>query len=212
MPKAKPTQVIVHRIELQQSERDMLELAVAGNVATNAVSAAGAFFSGVGNMLAPFAPAFGALAALWIGDKTLDVIRSDAEQRKEEIEQEYASNKSVYDSIIAAGVSSKFAEGGWEAVCSRESRIELVRGQYNPFGSAETMTGLGRPIPNWYLTQLLRFLDTVCNNLGNVGNQTPSELWVQWMSEEEYGQSAYYEDTNGSTWEAFKKGIGTLFD
>ena len=211
MPKAKPTQVIVHRIELQQSERDMLELAVAGNVATNAVSAAGSVLSGIGNMLVPFAPAFGALAALWIGDKTLDVIRSECRAKKEEIEQEYASNKSVYDSIIAAWLSSKFAEGGWDAVCSRDNRIELLRGQYNPFGSAG-MTGLGRPIPQWYLNQLLQFLDTVCNNLGNVGNQTPSELWVQWMSEEEYGQSAYYEDTNGSTWGALRKGLGTFFD
>ena len=33
MPKAKPTQVIVHRIELQEKEREMLEVATAANVA-----------------------------------------------------------------------------------------------------------------------------------------------------------------------------------
>ena len=32
MPKAKPDQVIVHRIELQEKERDLLEAAVAGKV------------------------------------------------------------------------------------------------------------------------------------------------------------------------------------
>ena len=32
MPKARPTQVIVHRIELQEKERDLLEAAVAGKV------------------------------------------------------------------------------------------------------------------------------------------------------------------------------------
>ena len=37
MPKAKPTQVIVHRIELQEKERDMLELYVAGRTAKNLV-------------------------------------------------------------------------------------------------------------------------------------------------------------------------------
>jgi len=39
MPKSKPTQVIVHRIELQTSEREMLELAVFGNMATNTIQA-----------------------------------------------------------------------------------------------------------------------------------------------------------------------------
>ena len=35
MPKAKPTQVIVHRIELQEKEREMLEVYVAGKTARN---------------------------------------------------------------------------------------------------------------------------------------------------------------------------------
>jgi len=37
MPKAKPTQVIVHRIELQEKERDMLEAVVAGQTVKNVV-------------------------------------------------------------------------------------------------------------------------------------------------------------------------------
>ncbi len=37
MPKAKPTQVIVHRIELQEKERDMLEVYVAGKTVRNMV-------------------------------------------------------------------------------------------------------------------------------------------------------------------------------
>jgi len=211
MPKAKPTQVIVHRIELQESERDMLELAVIGNVATNAVSAAGAIFSGVGNMLAPFAPAFGALAALWIGDRTLDLVKQDAEERKAEIEREYADGKSIYDTIIAAWLNAKYAEGGWDAVCSQQSRQELIKGQYNPFLGGRT-EGLPAPIPQFYFDELLRFLDFVCSeDAVNLGDATPGALWVQWMSEENYGQAAYYYDTNGSTWEAFKKGIGTFF-
>ena len=35
MPKAKPTQVIVHRIELQEKERDMLETLVVGKTVKN---------------------------------------------------------------------------------------------------------------------------------------------------------------------------------
>ncbi len=37
MPKAKPTQVIVHRIELQEKERDALEAIVAGQTVKNVV-------------------------------------------------------------------------------------------------------------------------------------------------------------------------------
>ena len=37
MPKAKPTQVIVHRIELQEKERDMLETLVVGKTVKNVV-------------------------------------------------------------------------------------------------------------------------------------------------------------------------------
>ena len=41
MPKAKPTQVIVHRIELQEKERDLAAAAIAGNFAGKAIQAAG---------------------------------------------------------------------------------------------------------------------------------------------------------------------------
>ena len=130
MPKAKPTQVIVHRIELQESEREMVELAVAGNVVTNAVSAAGAVFTGIGNMLAPFDKVLQALAVLWIGDRTLDAVREDGERRKEQIEAEYAENKFGYDQMISAWLRMKYADGGWDAVCSEASRIELHEGQF----------------------------------------------------------------------------------
>jgi len=40
MPKAKPTQVIVHRVELQEKEREMMELYVAGKTARNLVEPA----------------------------------------------------------------------------------------------------------------------------------------------------------------------------
>ena len=40
MPKAKPTQVIVHRIELQEKERDMLETLVVGKTVKNLVEPA----------------------------------------------------------------------------------------------------------------------------------------------------------------------------
>ena len=69
MPKAKPTQVIVHRIELQQSERDAFEAALAGNFVTNAVSAAGSVLTGFGAALAPFSGVLTAIGAAYLAEK-----------------------------------------------------------------------------------------------------------------------------------------------
>ena len=209
MPKAKPTQVIVHRIELQESEREMLELAVAGNVVTNAVSAAGTVFTGIGNMLAPFAPAFGALTALWIGDRTIDAVREDGARRKEIIEEEYVESRSIYDQIISAWLIAKFSEGGWDAVCSSDSIESLIRGQYGGYLGSTVSEGLGQRIPQWYFNEFIKFLRTVCEST-NLGTSTPADLWSQWMSDEEYGQAAYYADTGGSLLQGLLKGLGTL--
>lgn len=208
MPKAKPTQVIVHRIELQESEREMVELAVAGNVVTNAVSAAGAVFTGIGNMLAPFDKVLQALAVLWIGDRTLDAVREDGERRKEQIEAEYAENKFGYDQMISAWLRMKYADGGWDAVCSEASRIELHEGQFQYLNPERG--GLPQRLPLWYFHQLLKFLDVICSS-PNAQQSTPAALWQQWMTEEQYGQAAYYDETEGSLWEGLKKGFESLF-
>ena len=55
MPKAKPTQVIVHRIELQEKERDMLETIVVGKT--------------VKNVVVPIAITAGVVSASYIGYK-----------------------------------------------------------------------------------------------------------------------------------------------
>lgn len=57
MPKAKPTQVIVHRVELQEKERDMLEVAVGAKVAKE-LGQTTAIIAGVG-------------AASWLAYKSL---------------------------------------------------------------------------------------------------------------------------------------------
>ena len=74
MPKAKPTQIIVHRIELQQSDRDTLEAALAGRFVTNAVGSVGSVLSGLGAALSPFGGALTAIATAWLADKALDEV------------------------------------------------------------------------------------------------------------------------------------------
>ena len=56
MPKAKPTQVIVHRIELQEKERDMLDTIVVGQ--------------SVKNIVVPVAITAGVVSASYIGYKS----------------------------------------------------------------------------------------------------------------------------------------------
>ena len=85
MPKAKPTQVIVHRIELQETERATLEAALAGNFVTNAVSAAGSVFSGIGQALAPFSGVLTAIGAAYIAEKGVSGIIDAAKVVKENI-------------------------------------------------------------------------------------------------------------------------------
>ena len=56
---------------------------MAGRFVTNAVSAVGSVFSGVGAALAPFAGTFTALTALWIADRTFEQVKEDIEVMKE---------------------------------------------------------------------------------------------------------------------------------
>lgn len=67
MPKAKPTQVIVHRMDMQPSVKDSLDAFLLGKTATNAVSA-------VGSVLAPFGGAITAFAAAWIAKEGWEAV------------------------------------------------------------------------------------------------------------------------------------------
>lgn len=64
MPKAKPDQVIVHRIEFQQSERDLLEMYAIGASATNIINA----LSPIGVALLDPVKLYGLLTILELAD------------------------------------------------------------------------------------------------------------------------------------------------
>ncbi len=88
MPKAKPTQVIVHRIELQEKERDMLEAVVAGNTVRNVVLPA-AVIAGVGS-------------ASYIGYKTLKQMHDWGEDVFDKLTEEYENDPKVKAAKLAA--------------------------------------------------------------------------------------------------------------
>lgn len=124
MPKAKPDQVIVHRIDLQPSVKDLGEGMVLGNAVGNALSGTGALIGGIGTaiggILSPFSGAVTALAALWIADRTFDEVLDAASKHGEGIkaskEENYASEYGEGYTIITTWLSNLYANGGWSNV------------------------------------------------------------------------------------------------
>lgn len=199
MPKAKPDQVIVHRIELQETERATLEATLAGKFVTDAVSAAGGVLTGIGYALAPFGGAITALAALWIADRTLDEILDAARESGEELkarhEEEFHTQGGKHIQYFSAWLAATFENGGWAAICNQENVREYLVG--TP-GGVMLPLGMNRQ-PQFFVQRCMDFLTYVCADGFDAKGQTPVELWSAWYSIEEYGRDAYYYQTNGTT-------------
>lgn len=202
MPKAKPDQTIVHRIELQQSERDAMEAALAGRFVTNAVGAAGQVFTGIGNLLAPFGGALTAIAAAWLAEKgigeILDAAAAAGERQKERNEESYYDSGNKYLSLVRAWLQTEYANGGWVAVCDRRKAIAFVLASSNPLDSTNFLPPMVR-------NRFTQFINLICDpNYAPMGvpvrdsGKTPAELWTDFYTVEEYGSDAYYDETNGT--------------
>ena len=121
MGKSKPSQIIVHRIEFQETERATIEAALAGRFVTNSAAAAGQVFHGLGNLLTPFAGAISALAALWIADRSIEEIIETVKSGKEAAELLYTSSKtgtSIYEHTVA-WLTATYENTGFEYLNSR---------------------------------------------------------------------------------------------
>tara|TARA_Y100000401_G_C8310097_1_gene219242 strand:- start:220 stop:909 length:690 start_codon:yes stop_codon:yes gene_type:complete len=196
LPKAKPTQVIVHRIELQQSERDALEAALLGRFATNAVSSAGHVLTGIGNLLVPFSGVLTAFGALWIGDRSLEMVREDGERRKRENERSYEGDGADVLSMISAYLITRYAESGWRMAPPAggfyANFIIWYREYVENTGSDRVV------ITQWFgreiLGPFLRLLDQRMQE-DAIPALTPADMWDEWYSTEQYGRDAYYWNT-----------------
>lgn len=114
MPKAKPDQVIVHRIELQETERATLEAALAGRFVTNAAQAGASLFSSIGAALSPFSGAFQLLAAAWIADRSWDQIKQEVLDPLVDILQAPVLAKYAGDyQMIVAWLTAQYSNQGW---------------------------------------------------------------------------------------------------
>lgn len=88
MPKAKPTQVIVHRIELQEKEREQLEALVAGQT--------------VKNVVVPVAIVGGVGAAGYLGYKSLKEAFDWGEDQIDKWTDEFNKDPRVIAAKVAA--------------------------------------------------------------------------------------------------------------
>ena len=99
MPKPKPTDVIVHRIDLQPSVKESLDAFLIGKTATNALQ-------GLGSVFSAFGPALAVVATWWLADRAIDevvdTVTGALEKKGEEIAQErYAPQMEHYRLVMA---------------------------------------------------------------------------------------------------------------
>jgi hypothetical protein len=176
MPKAKPDQVIVHRLELQQSERDAMEAALAGRFVTNGISAVGTVLGGLGAALVPFSGAITALAALWIADRTIEeVVESVKEVKKagEDIVEWVSPSKT--QQTFQYIVSFMQACNGWDEL--RERGSELIQHLDDVNAS---------PVLKNKLYAFIKHAKMTHRTTGQWPPYTPAKAWIQFYTPQEY--------------------------
>ena len=176
MPKAKPDQVIVHRIELQETERATLEAALAGRFVTNAVSGAGAVLSGIGSALAPFAGAISAMAALWIAGRTFEEISESIKETKEAAEDYWSwvspsKTLETYQFIVAFFQ----AANGWDDLQTRTGELAKELDSRNV-----------SPLLNMKLSAFFKTTRASHRTTGQWPPTSPAKAWLNFYSVQDY--------------------------
>ena len=122
MPKAKPDKVIVHRIELQKSERDILEAAALAQGVSG-------ILQGVGSIIAPFAGVLSAIAAAYIAKEGVGAILGWADKKLSEkenaIDDEYTAYLATRQASIDYSISQGIDMSGQKPPLTRAEYEEL---------------------------------------------------------------------------------------
>ena len=142
MPKAKPDQVVVHRIELQKSERDMLEAAIMVNAVGKVGQAAGA-------LIAPFAGALTAIVAAYIAKEGIEDITGWAANKLGEKELVLADGYAQYLAAAAAARGAVYPPGHdleGQPLSPGPHRPDMTRAEYDAIYEKTAMT-------NWEVVQ-----------------------------------------------------------
>jgi len=206
MPKAKPDKVIVHHIELQETERATVEAALAGQFVTNAAMAGGNLLKGVGAALASFTGALTALAAVWIAERSWDELKDKVlDPIVDYIQRPHLEMYADDYSMIVAWLNAQYAMQGWgflqtdnssvEAyVQSAEAQSVLWRqggiGNHPTLGSITELspgTNYDMIMPSWLVDRFDMFIYTMKGHTATAKElKTPAEWWVQFYSYAEF--------------------------
>lgn len=130
MPKAKPDQVVVHRVELQEKEREMLENYILFNGGIRAIGAVG---SVVGPAMAAVA---GPLVGWYIAQWTIDDYKEWLDTRVEGVRNLYANPAiNVYNDLCAVFQSASWSTfENIDLYMMLQDSVEAELGQYdNPY-------------------------------------------------------------------------------
>jgi hypothetical protein len=185
MPKAKPTQVIVHRIELQQSERDAMEAALAGQFVTNAVSAAGSVLSGIGTALVPFAGVLTAIGAAYIAEKGISEVIEKVKEAQENVGtvSDWFSPSTQQDAYTY--ICTYLQANTWDTMSPSDLNKDI-----------EKMNA--HPVLKIKLTSWLKLVKQKRAQTGSWPSVTPFQSWKSY-----YPPATYAKDVATSTLDAF---------
>tara|TARA_R100001163_G_C5066426_1_gene204834 strand:- start:67 stop:771 length:705 start_codon:yes stop_codon:yes gene_type:complete len=200
--KAKPDQVVVHRIDLQPSLKQSLDDAIMLNAATKTLSAGATAIAGIATgMGGLLAAGFGAYVAAWgagqIADAVLDPI---VEQNRANV----AAAQIQGHGSVAAFVTSLNWSMPWEEVRSQWSEFltsdlgqELIRTP--PTGQENIMNRCFAFLSQFWLgrgpDQVAYFEGT--GQFAQNGPKTPAEAWADWYPIEEAINDGVYSETGG---------------
>jgi hypothetical protein len=180
MPKSKPSQVIVHRIELQETERAALEAALAGRFVTNGVSAIGSVLTGIGSMLVPFAGVLTAIGAAYIAEKgiekAIESVGTITENAKTFADFVNPSKQMEIYQYICAYLQ---ACDGWEG------NPNSLRDRINDLGKdlqdKKAHPVLAAKFAAWYKQALSRARAT-----GSYPPESPAKSWIKFYTPQQY--------------------------
>lgn len=174
MPKAKPSQVIVHRIELQETERAALEAALAGRFVTNAVSAAGSVLSGIGQALVPFTGVLTAIGAAYLAEKGVSAVIEGVETAVETIPTYDPRNQNNAYGYLMSFLQ---ANSDWDTLGGKLSRLKK---------DLESMKA--SPLLILKLQQWTKIVLTEKNKTGSWPNYSPAKSFMGFYSAKEFMQ------------------------
>ena len=196
MPKPKPTEVIVHRIDLQPSVKDSMDAFLIGKTVTNLVAAAGSVVAALG-------PALGVIATWWLADRAIDevvdTLTGAFKKKGEEIVEERYSPQMGHYRLVLATLESCADNADFRA--QYDGVIKIIKGtsNFNPVFDAfvrfknkiKSDKSIWMDPAMWGIPMAMRFkafyplnalMDEIKEDMNSMGGQVDKMPWpVGWI-------------------------------